>query len=127
MGAFNVNYQAGGRMDFPFMPTKQFPYFKGVRLEMGSTDVIAESSYIVKEDAELISIAIAASVYKDRDYWNFYVNDTLIMDEIYTKELPEGLYLMVVVPLKKGDRLKLVFHNKSLSSKSVWFNYQMLV
>lgn len=114
-------------MDFPFMPTRRFPYTKGNRIEMGSSDPIAEHRYTVTQDAELVSVSVASSIYKDRDYWNLYLNDTIIFDEIYTKELPEGLYLMVVVKLTPGDVIRFEFLNKSGSSKAVWFNYQMLV
>lgn len=124
--AFHVVNVAGGRFDKPFMPTKKNPYTKGIRVEMASGSAIAEHTYTLTTDAELISIAIAASRYEDRDFWNFYVNDKMIMDEIYTKELPEGLYLMVVVPLKQGDKLKFEFQNRTMTPKSVWLNYQML-
>lgn len=120
-------YMAGGRFDPPFMPTKKRPYTKGIRVEVASDMPIAEHIFTVTTEAELISLAIACSRYKDRDYWNFYHNGTMMMDEIYTKELPEGLYLMVVVPLKVGDTLKFEFRNKSFTSKAVWLNYQMLV
>lgn len=120
-------YMAGGRFDPPFMPTKTRPYTKGIRVEVASDMPIAEHIFTVTTDAELISLAIACSRYEDRDYWNFYHNGTMMMDEIYTKELPEGLYLMVVVPLKVGDTLKFEFENKSFTSKAVWLNYQMLV
>lgn len=123
---FQVVNVAGGRFDKPFMPTKKNPYTKGIRVEMANGQAIAEHTYTLTEDAELISIAIAASRYEDRDFWNFYVNGTMTMDEIYTKELPEGLYLMVVVPLKQGDKLKFEFQNRTMTQKSVWLNYQML-
>lgn len=123
---FQIVNVAGGRFDKPFMPTKKNPYTKGIRVEMANGQPIAEHTYTLTTDAELISIAIAASRYEDRDFWNFYVNDKIIMDEIYTKELPEGLYLMVVVPVKKGDKLKFEFENRTMTQKSVWLNYQML-
>lgn len=128
MSGFGVNYQAGGRMDFPFMPTKTDPFIKGIRVPVTSDIPVAKHTYTVTHDrAELVSIAMAASRYEDRDNWSLYVNDRLMMDEIYTKELPEGMYLMVLVKLLKGDRIRFEFENASLTNKSVWLNYQMLV
>jgi len=128
MGGFVTNYQAGGRYDFPFMPTKTNPFIKGIRVPVTNDMGVATHTYIVgHERAELVSIAIAASRYEDLDNWSLYVNDRLMIDEIYTKELPEGMYLMVLVKLLKGDSIKFEFRNSSLTSKSVWLNYQMLV
>lgn len=128
MGGFTTNYQAGGRMDFPFMPTRTQPYIKGIRVPVTSDMGVAEHTFtITQKRAEMYAVAIAASRYEDRDNWSLYVNGTLMIDEVYTKELPEGIYTMALVKLLAGDTLKFVFKNVSLTNKSVWLNYHMLV
>lgn len=123
-----IAYVPGGRFDPPFMPTKTNPFIKGIRVPVTNDMGEAVHTYTIgHEKAELVSVAIAASRYEDRDNWSLLVNGKLMMDEIYTKELPEGMYLMVIVPLKQGDQLEFRFKNASLTSKSVWLNYQMLV
>lgn len=128
MGLFNTVYTAGGRHDYPFMPRFHNPYFQGIRVEVTSGDSIVENIYTVThKKADFLSMAIACSRYEDQDNFNLFVNDNQLMADIYTKELPEGMYLMVCVPLKQGDRIKFQFVNSSLTSKSIWVNYQTLV
>lgn len=125
---FEVTYQAGGRHDFPFMPRFHNPFFKGIRVEVTSDDSVVEYDYIVThENADFLSMAISCNRYEDKDNFNLFVNDNQLMETIYTKELPEGMYLMVCVPLKQGDRIKFQFTNSSLTSKAIWVNYQMLI
>lgn len=127
MSGFTVSYVAGGRFDPPFYPTKTQPYVKGIRLVMGSSDPISTHLFTMPKDGELISVAIACSRYEDADHWDLIVNGKTIAETIYTKELPEGLFLMVAHPIKTGDVLELQFHNVSSTAKSVWVNYQFLV
>lgn len=128
MGGFVTNYQAGGRHDFPFMPRFHNPFFKGIRVEVTSNDSVVEHNYIVThKNADFLSMAISSSRYEDKDNFNLFVNDNQLMETIYTKELPEGMYLMVCVPLKQGDRIKFQFINSSLTSKAIWVNYQTLI
>lgn len=126
MGGFMTAYMAGGRMDPPFMPTKTYPHIKGIRVPVSGADPLVTELYNVPQDAELVSLAIACSRYDDNDHWSFYINGKQVCDSIYTKELPEGLFFTVIIPLKQGDELRFDFHNVSQTTKSVWLNYQML-
>lgn len=126
MGGFMTAYMAGGRMDPPFMPTKTYPHIKGIRVPVSGADPLVTDVYQVTKDAELVSLAIACSRYDDNDHWSFYINGKQVCDSIYTKELPEGLFFTVIIPLKQGDELRFEFHNVSQTTKSVWLNYQML-
>lgn len=126
MGGFMTAYMAGGRMDPPFMPTKTYPHIKGIRVPVSGADPLVTDVYQVTKDAELVSLAIACSRYDDNDHWSFYINGQQVCDSIYTKELPEGLFFTVIIPLKQGDELRFEFHNVSQTTKSVWLNYQML-
>ncbi len=113
-------------MDPPFMPTKTYPHIKGIRVPVSGSNLIVNDMYYVQQDAELVSLAIACSRYDDNDHWSFYINGKQVCDSIYTKELPEGLFFTVIIPLKQGDELRFEFHNVSQTTKSVWLNYQML-
>lgn len=126
MGGFMTAYMAGGRFDPPFMPTKTYPHIKGIRVPVSGADPLVTDIYQVTQDAELVSLAIACSRYDDNDHWSFYINGKQVCDSIYTKELPEGLFFTVIIPLKQGDELRFEFRNVSQTTKSVWLNYQML-
>lgn len=124
---FDVVNVAGGRHDYPFMPRFHNPHFKGLRIQVTSADEIVEEEYVVESKyADLISIATACERYADKDHWSFFVNDKIVAETIYTKDLPEGLQLYACIPLQQGDRLRFRFTNSSLSSKAVYVNYHML-
>lgn len=127
-GAFNVTYTAGGRFDPPFMPTKTRPYTKGNQMELPGAIMEQVQEVIFPFDVELVSIAVGASKYQARDYWELYIGDDPVplLETIYTKDLPEGNYLMAVVPIEAGTKITFKFMNESGSAKFVWFNLQCL-
>lgn len=122
--SFTTSYLAGGRLDYPFFPTKQKPFVKGRRV-LVSGDV-ATDEYIVPEDMEFITMSIGCSRYYDSDNWLLKIDDDLIFDEIYTKDVPEGFYFMVVREVKAGQIIHFEYKNASQTSKTVWLNYQFL-
>lgn len=124
-GANFASYVVGGRFDPPFMPTKTNPYIEGIMIEsktMGKVD-----GYLtVGEDCELLSVAVGASFYEAKDYWNLYVGNQLVCKNIFTKDLPEGMYFTAVIPCPTGTTLHFEFYNEGGRSKYVWVNFQML-
>lgn len=123
-GANFASYLVGGRLDPPFMPTKPNPYIEGTIIESqgGKND----SKLVVTEDCELLSIAVGVSEYEPKDYWNLYVGDKLVCRNIFTKDVPEGMYLTAVIPCKAGTQFHLEYFNVGGKPKFVWVNYQML-
>lgn len=115
----------GGRLDPPFMPTKTNPFIEGIMVESKGIGKV-ENILAVEEDAELLSIAVGASTYEPKDYWNLYVGTKLVCKKIYTKDLPEGMYLTAIIPVKKGDTFHFEYFNEGGKNKYVWVNYQML-
>ncbi|MDQ0176733.1 Low copy number virion structural protein [Bacillus chungangensis] len=126
MGRFNSTYMVDGRLQYPFFPSMPVPYIKGNRFEVSNEGEAISDSYMMPFDAELTGIAVACNKYNDEDYWSLKVNDELILETIYTKELPEGVFFMAVIPVSRGAEIKFIFNNKSGISKSVWYNLQFL-
>lgn len=125
--SFNISYVAGGRFDPPFMPTKQFPWVKGNILQCTmSTPVSQVIEYSMPCDAELLSIAVGTSRYYPTDNWSFAINGKVHCENIYTKDLPEGMFFMAIIPVKTDDKLQFTFVNDEKVAKFVWFNYQFL-
>jgi hypothetical protein len=120
-----ANYIVGGRFDPPFMPTKTNPYIEGIMVESTSAGKV-ENRLAVAEDCELLSVAVGVSQYEVRDYWNLYVGNQLVCRNIYTKDLPEGMYLTAIIPCKAGTQLHFEFFNEGGKPKFIWVNYQML-
>ena len=123
---FKTTYTAGGRFDHPFYPTKQIPYSKGQMLEVEESIDVYTKVLTLPFDVEMLSVAIACSNYNVEDSWSLYVNNEIVTDEIYTKDLPEGIFLMAVWDIAKGTPIKLDFNNASGVEKKVWVTYQFL-
>ncbi|AIG26403.1 hypothetical protein BRLA_c020820 [Brevibacillus laterosporus LMG 15441] len=124
-GANFASYVVGGRLDPPFMPTKTTPYIEGIILTSKGLGKI-DHTLAIAEDSELLSIAVGSSHYEAKDFWNFYVNNQLICKNIYTKDLPEGMYLTALIPCKAGSTFYFEFFNEGGKNKYIWVNYQML-
>lgn len=124
---FNVSEISGGRFSPPFMPTKTKPYILG-RLMNFTTDEVTtlEDTVTLPFDVELLSVAVGCSKYYPTDRWELTVNGEKLFESIYTKDLPEGAYLMVVVPVAAGQAVTFKFENTEGKSKYVWMNYQFL-
>lgn len=124
--AFRLSYQVGGRLDPPFMPTKTIPFIKGQMMDVMGKIYIASMTYKAPYDMELVSVAVGASVYQVTDNWDLQVGGETVFESIYTKDLPEGAYLMAVMSVPAGTDLIFRFHNEGGMAKSVWVNYQFL-
>ena len=124
-GGFNVGYTAGGRLDAPFYPSKPMPFIKGFILEVGSTPT--QKEYVLDRDAEFLGVAFAMSEYDTHDNVSVRVNGRNILETVYTKDLPEGIFFTTLIPLKQGDSVVFVFNNVSQKPKDVWFNFQFLI
>ena len=154
---FNTNYSVGGNLDnlknieggtidriksidslptldisFPdyIVPKYKQPYTKGFKLDVPALDGVYTISYTATSNLELIDVAIACSGYNTDDYWNLSVNDTVLFETIYTKEIPQhvnmGTTLFTVYQVNIGDIIKLDFYNIGAESKIVWSDFRFL-
>jgi len=134
--AFEVIYSAGGIIDkvkefpYPQFPKKVVPFVKGFKMDVPASNGVYNYTYNLKEDVELVSIAMACSSYGTGDYWEVQAGSEKICETIYTKELPEsvgmGNYLSVVYPLPANSAIIMYFYNNSGTAKQVWFNFKFL-
>lgn len=123
-GGFNVGYTAGGRLDAPFYPSKPMPYIKGFIMEVGNGSM--QKEYTLERDVEFLGVAFAMSEYDTQDNVTIKVNGREVLESVFTKDLPEGIFFTTLIPLTSGDRITFVFNNASGNSKDVWYNYQFL-
>ncbi|MCZ4246911.1 hypothetical protein BXO87_02065 [Bacillus sp. GZB] len=125
-----VGHLNGGRLDYPFMPTKTVPYTEGILLEIPGQVGEFVTEYTPPIDIELTSIAVGANRYHPTDSWSVFVKDdqpiNYICKNIYTKDVPEGIQLMAVKSIKAGETITFKFNNRGGQSKYAWVNYQGL-
>ena len=122
---FSVINLAGGRLDPPFYPTKGIPFIKGLNIvsnQVGQHTEIVSFPF----DAELVAVSGACSLYQPDDYWNLSVGGELIFDEVYTKNFPEGVFLMAVIKLPADTEIRIDFNNATGNTKKFWVNLQLL-
>lgn len=113
----------------PGFPTKTYPYGKGFRIEVPAMPGVYETTYVLPREMELVSVAIACSAYADGDFWELDRDGHLLMETMYTKEVPEAHGMGAgsgVLLLPPGTILTLRFNNQSGTSKVVWFNLRFL-
>ncbi|MED2235148.1 hypothetical protein P4V96_28135, partial [Bacillus thuringiensis] len=81
-----VGRLGGGRLDYPFMPTKTVPYIKGKILEVLGTLGHFDIQFIPDFDIELVSVAVGGARYHTFDNWSLCICDdhknNYICDEI---------------------------------------------
>lgn len=122
---FELSHIVGGRYDYPFFPIKRNPYVKGIILYAVGSGVFTENVQF-NEDVELVSVSVACSNYDIEDFWDMYVNGKPVCENIYTKDLPEGMNFMAVIPLKSRQGIRFEFNNVSGKKKHVWANFHVL-
>lgn len=77
-------------------------------------------------DVELTSFSMACSKYFDTDEWTLKVGADTIVEHVFTKDLPEGVPFMAVIPVPAGTPLTFVFHNTEQQPKNIWYNFHLL-
>ncbi|CAM4354399.1 hypothetical protein BAMA_15725 [Bacillus manliponensis] len=122
---FQTTYLAGGRLDAPFYPTRSTPYIKGDAMYSTAANVDT-LEYTLPTDMEFHAISVSSSIYEIDDKWSLIVNGTTICEDIYTKDLPEGISLMSYMQLAAGSKIVFQFHNQGILDKQVWIALQFL-
>ncbi|WLR50025.1 Low copy number virion structural protein [Bacillus tianshenii] len=123
---FETSYLGGGRLDPPFYPTKPKPYTLGRRITIPNGTGPVIDSFTLSFDVELIAVAVDARRNEELDRWDLKVNSNLVIESSYIKRVPQGIYLMAIVPVKAGEKIELIYHNDSGSNKSVAVDFSML-
>lgn len=75
---------------------------------------------------ELLSLEVGCTGYSDVDYWNFYINERIVCENIYCKEVAQTKNLGAI-KLTAGDELYFEFNNNSGTSKVVWLDLNFAV
>jgi hypothetical protein len=106
--------------------TYERPFVKGFRLEMPAVPGLYPLEYTAPQEMELLSIEVGCTGYSDIDHWSFYINDQVICDTIYCKEVAQ-VKTLGAVKLAAGDRLRFEFNNNSGTSKVAWLDLNFAV
>ena len=76
---------------------------------------------MVKEDAIIITgVTFSQSAWKGEDYWSLWVDDDMLFDSIYTKEIGDQKHWELIHVIKPNQTIKLLLHNVSGNSRNVW-------
>lgn len=74
------------------------------------------------ENVFITGITYSQTGWKVTDCWSLYINDKLLFDEIFTKEVGEHKVFNAFYPVSAGETIKVVHHNNSGNSKQLWFD-----
>lgn len=114
-----------GKLPYPLYARFRNPYSKGVRFHIPPEAGTQQYAIQLPDmNFELVEVTFSSSGYKDMDSWSLLINDQIIYDHIYTKEVGQVKKLKMVKRITPQDQLNLLFHNDSMTSKVVWFDLE---
>jgi len=114
------------KFPWPLFPKYKYIYHQGERFDIPA--LIQDFEFTITLPAnnkyELLSIAFASTGYKDGDSFSLKLNDTLILKNIYTKELGQ---VKQIRPVRKIDSsiLTFIYHNTTGTSKVIWVDFDL--
>lgn len=107
---------------------KQFLNLKFVQKAVGVHSYIPalnfdyEITHTFDRNVILTGITYSQTGWKVIDCWDLYIDDKLLFDSIFTKELGEHKVFNSLYPVKANSKIKIVYHNNSGNSKQVWYD-----
>lgn len=124
-----------GMISINLFPTCTTPYNKTVQYEMPALEQTYNIEFdlstmlVAGKQVELASYSFACSGYGDGDFLNVYINDTIIEDTWFTREIPEESAIgngVAVYSIPIDSVIRVEFHNDSATSKILWFKIKLL-
>jgi hypothetical protein len=126
----------GGEIDkvrelpYPHFSKYNVPYVKGRKIDVTTSPTKFTDSFTLPFNVEYLSIAMSCSAYGLGDYWELFIGNVRICEQIYTKELPESVSMGnsfgIVYPVNSNVTFKFDFYNVSGIAKQVWYNMKFL-
>lgn len=80
--------------------------------------------FIPDEAIIITGVSYSQSAWKANDYWELWIGDDRLFENVYTKELGEQKHWEVVNPVNVGEPIKIVLNNQSGNSKHVWVDIE---
>lgn len=126
---FNVSVIADIlKFPWPLFPKYKYIYQQGERFDVPALiqDIEFEIQLPSNNKYELLSIAFASTGYKDGDSFSLMLNNKVILNKIYTKELGQAKQIQPVRKIDSSvDVLKFIYHNDTGTSKVIWVDYDL--
>lgn len=77
------------------------------------------------EEAIIITgISYSQSAWKPNDYWELWIGQDRLFENVYTKEIGEQKHWEVVNPVKVGEPISVILNNQSGNSRHVWVDIE---
>ena len=76
------------------------------------------------KDTILTGATFSQSAWKGEDYWSLWVDDDMLFNEIYTKEIGDQKHWELIHIIKAGQTIKFLIHNISGNSRNVWVDLE---
>lgn len=80
--------------------------------------------FIPDESIIITGISYSQSAWKANDYWDLYIGDEKLFENVYTKELGEQKHWEVINPVNAGVPIKIILNNQSGNSRHVWVDIE---
>lgn len=138
MGGVNVNYNGGGVVDevkkigrIVGFPEFTQPFNEMIKVDIPGVNDVFEITYTTpNEEVEILALTVTCSGYGETDKYDMFVNESQWFKNWYISEIKEGLFLgtsTFVYRTPANTTIKLLFHNNSSTSKTLWLGIRMLI
>ena len=102
---------------------------KGLYIDMDNT-INHTISWAFTEKAFITGIGFGVEEHRNIGYtdrWSLYLNDIIIIEDIFIKEVDEYKPFRQLTEIKQGDIIKIIVHNNTKIPKTVWFDIDYTV
>jgi hypothetical protein len=120
------------KLPYPLYPKFKNTYTKGYRFHIPplvgpiNFQLGSPGNLLPNSELELLEVTVMQSGFDDMDYWSLYMDNSVILDTIYTKELGQIKTLKGVKRVDFGQSLELRYNNVSGTSKVIWVDLDFM-
>lgn len=120
------------KLPYPLYPRFKNTYTKGYRFHIPPDQSLitlqlgGPGNILPDSELELLEVTVMQSGFDDRDNWSLYIDNSVVLDTIYTKELGQIKTLKGVKKIINGQSIELKYDNVSGTSKVIWIDLDFM-
>lgn len=80
--------------------------------------------FVPNESIIITGVSYSQSAWKSNDYWDLYIGNDKLFENVYTKEIGEQKHWEVINPVNAGEPIRIILNNQSGNSRHVWVDIE---
>lgn len=74
----------------------------------------------------ITGVTYSQSAWKPIDYWELRVDNEVLFETVYTKEIATHKNWKIIHPINQGSKIELLLYNESGNSRDVWVDIEYI-